>query len=90
MSGSRFRAAALTLVALSASLAGAAVQLGGILDGVGPGGGGGLTPGAVDGAISGLSAGQIQALKLQCAEILGSPRRFDPELVALCSILRKL
>jgi hypothetical protein len=64
--------------------------LGSTLDGIDLPGGAAIAPGAVSGALAGLSAGEIQALKLQCSQILNNPRRFDAELVALCSILRRL
>jgi hypothetical protein len=73
--------------AANGPLNGVTGTVGGVLDGI-PGGA--VTPGAVGGAVSNLTSGQIQALKLQCGEILSNPGRFDAELVALCSILRKL
>lgn len=55
-----------------------------------PGAPGGVTPGGVSGAISGMSSSQVAALKVQCVDILSSPRRFDRELVSLCRILQRL
>jgi hypothetical protein len=71
----------------------AAVNLGGILGGVGglpgAGGGGGVTPDEVAAAISGSGA-NIAELKTTCVGVLGAPGRFETELVQLCRLLMKL
>ena len=77
------------------STSNAAVNLGGILGGV-PGvpglpggGGGGVTPDEVAAAVA-AGGGNLGQLKLTCANVLGSPARYDAELVQLCRVLLNL
>jgi hypothetical protein len=77
------------------STSNAAVNLGGILGGV-PGvpgvpggGGGGVTPDEVAAAVA-AGGGNIAELKITCAAVLGSPARYEAEMVQLCRLLLNL
>jgi hypothetical protein len=74
------------------STSNAAVNLGGILGGV-PGvpggGGGGVTPDEVAAAVA-AGGGNLAELKVTCASVLGSPARYETEMVQLCRLLMKL
>lgn len=65
------------------------VSIGG---GSGPGAGNGPGTGTrpPGGVLGSMSDGQIAALKVRCQDILGSPGRYDAQLVALCRILRSI
>lgn len=66
-----------------------AINLGGLLGGIGDDGPGGVAPGAPPGeVVAGLSAGEQAKLRANCRTILKSPASYQANLVSICRLLK--
>ena len=76
----------------------AAVNLGSLFDGIDLGGGAGDNGGGNGGGISTggggegitLTADDRQLLKTRCRNVLGSPERFEANIVSVCRLIAKM